>query len=129
MVVDTSAILAILHNEPERRRFTEAIEAAAVVRMSAATFVEASLVVESRFGADGLRDLDRLLELAEVEITSLDVRQARAARDAFSRYGRGRHPAGLNFGDCLSYALARVLGEPLLCKGGDFPLTDIAVTS
>ena len=97
--------------------------------MSAATFVEASLVVESRFGADGLRDLDRLLELAEVEITSLDVRQARAARDAFSRYGRGRHPAGLNFGDCLSYALARVLGEPLLCKGGDFPLTDIAVTS
>ena len=125
MILDTSAVLAILQDEPERRRFNEAIEAAAVVRISAATLVEASMVVEARFGAEGLRAFDRLLELASVETEAFDLVQARAARDAFSRYGKGRHPAGLNLGDCFSYALARVLGEPLLYKGEDFVLTDV----
>jgi ribonuclease VapC len=125
MILDTSSILAILNNEPERRRFNEAIETAAVVRISAPTYVEASVVVEARFGAEGMRDFDRLLELASVQIESFDSVQAKAARDGFSRYGKGRHPAGLNLGDCFSYALARVVGEPLLFKGEDFSQTDI----
>jgi ribonuclease VapC len=123
MVIDTSALLAILQDEPERRKFNEAIEMADSRRMSAVTFVESSMVVESRFGAEGVRDLDRLIERAEVEI--VDVQQARTAREAFARFGKGRHAAGLNFGDCFSYALARVLGEPLLFKGEDFGRTDV----
>jgi ribonuclease VapC len=125
MILDTSALLAILQDEPERRTFNEAIEDAAVVRISAPTYVESSVVIEARFGAEGLRDLDRLLELASVEIVSFDAVQARAARDGFSRYGKGRHPASLNLGDCFSYALARVLGETLLYKGEDFDRTDV----
>lgn len=93
--------------------------------MSVATFVETSIVIESRYGAEGLRDLDLLLERAGLELVPVDVEQARAARAAYSRYGKGRHPAALNFGDCFSYALARVLGEPLLFKGGDFSQTDL----
>jgi ribonuclease VapC len=125
MIIDTSAFVAILQNEPERRRFNEAIEMADSRRVSAATFVEASIVVESRFGAEGPRALDRFIERAEIEITPVDVEQARVARDAFLRFGKGRHVAGLNFGDCFSYALARVLGEPLLYKGEDFARTDL----
>jgi ribonuclease VapC len=125
MVIDTSALLAILQDEPERRKFNEAIEMADSRRMSAVTFVESSMVVESRFGAEGVRDLDRLIERAEVEIVPVDVQQARTAREAFARFGKGRHAAGLNFGDCFSYALARVLGEPLLFKGEDFGRTDV----
>jgi ribonuclease VapC len=125
MVIDTSALLAILQDEPERRKFNEAIEMADSRRMSAATFVESSMVVESRFGAEGVRDLDRLIERAEVEIVPVDVQQARTTREAFARFGKGRHAAGLNFGDCFSYALARVLGEPLLFKGEDFGRTDV----
>jgi ribonuclease VapC len=124
MVIDTSALLAILQDEPERRRFNEAMETAEARRVSAATFVECSIVIESRFGAEGLRDLDRLLKRAEVAIAPVDVQQARAAREAFARYGKGRHAAGLNFGDCFSYALASVLGEPLLFKAEDFARTD-----
>jgi ribonuclease VapC len=126
MVVDTSALLAILEDEPERRNFNGAIEVADSRRMSAVTFVESSMVIESRFGAEGVRDLDRLIERAEVEIVPVDVEQARTAREAFARFGKGRHAAGLNFGDCFSYALARVLGEPLLFKGEDFGRTDVA---
>jgi ribonuclease VapC len=85
MVIDTSALLAILQDEPERRRFNEAIEMAEARRVSAATFVECSIVIESRFGAEGLRDLDRLLERAEIAIVPVDVRQARVAREAFAR--------------------------------------------
>ncbi len=125
MVVDTSALLAILQDEPERRQFNEAIEMADSRRMSAVTFVESSMVVESRFGAEGVRDLDQLIERAEIEIVPVDIPQARTAREAFARFGRGRHAAGLNFGDCFSYALARVLGEPLLFKGEDFGRTDV----
>jgi ribonuclease VapC len=125
MVVDTSALLAILQDEPQRRNCNEAIEMADSRRMSAVTFVESSMVIESRFGAEGLRDLDRLIERAEIEIVPVDVEQARTAREAFARFGKGRHAAGLNFGDCFSYALARALGEPLLFKGVDFGRTDV----
>ena len=125
MVVDTSALLAILLDEPERRAFNEAIDAAESRVMSAATFVEVSIVIESRFGAEGLRDLDLFIERAGIELAAVDAEQAHAARRAFSRFGKGRHRAGLNYGDCFPYALATVLGEPLLYKGDDFPHTDV----
>lgn len=125
MVIDTSALLAILQNEPERRTFNEALEAAATRVMSAASFVEVSMVVESRFGAEGLRELDLLIERADIEIAPVDAQQAHVARRAFSQFGKGRHEAGLNFGDCFAYALATVRGEPLLYKGEDFPKTDV----
>jgi ribonuclease VapC len=125
MVLDTSAVLAILLDEPERRTFNEAIEAADARRMSAATFVEVSIVLEARYGAEGLRDFDLLADRAGLEIVPVDLEQAQAARRAFSRFGKGRHPAGLNYGDCFAYALATVLGEPLLYKGEDFRQTDV----
>jgi ribonuclease VapC len=125
MVIDTSALLAILFDEPERRAFNEAIDAAESRVMSAATFVELSIVIESRVGAEGLRDLDLFIERAGIELATVDAEQAHAARRAFSRFGKGRHRAGLNYGDCFSYALATVLGEPLLYKGDDFPHTDV----
>jgi len=125
MVIDTSALLAVLQDEPERRRFNESIELADSRLMSAATFVEISIVTESRFGTEGLRDLDRFIERADIELVPVDVAQARVAREAFSRFGKGRHAAGLNFGDCFAYALARALGEPLLFKGEDFSRTDV----
>ncbi len=125
MVVDTSALLAILQNEPERRSLNEALEAADARRISAATFVEVSIVMEARHGAAGQRDLDLFLERAAIEIVEVDVGQAREARRAFARFGKGRHPAGLNFGDCFAYALAVRLGEPLLFKGDDFSKTDV----
>lgn len=125
MVVDTSALLAILQDEPERRPFAEALEAADARLISVATLVETSILVESRYGAEGLRDLDLLLERAGIEAVPVDLEQAREARSAWSRFGKGRHPAGLDFGDCFSYALARVLGEPLLYKGEDFSRTDV----
>jgi ribonuclease VapC len=126
MVIDTSALLAILQDEPERRRFTEAIEAAEARSISAATFVETSIVIEARYGADGLRDLDALIATAAITLVSVDADQAQIARTAFSRFGKGRHPAGLNYGDCFSSALAKALGEPLLYKGSDFAHTDLA---
>lgn len=125
MIVDTSALLAIPQDEPERRRFNEAIEMADARRLSAATFVEASIVVEARFGAEGQRALGRLIEISGMEIVPVDVEQARAAREAYVRFGKGRHAAGLDFGDCFSYALASVLREPLLFKGDDFERTDV----
>jgi ribonuclease VapC len=127
MVIDTSAIVAILQREPERRAFIEAIEGAAAVRISVATLVEASLVIESRYGGEGLADLDRFIAHAGIEIVPVDSEQGQWARRAFSRFGKGRHPAGLNFGDCFSYAAAMVLGEPLLCKGDAFARTDVPV--
>jgi ribonuclease VapC len=125
MVFDTSALLAILFDEPERRAFTEAIEATEVRLLSAASFVEASMILEARHGAEGVRALDRLLAAANVEIIAVDLPQAHAAREAFRQFGKGRHPAGLNFGDCFSCALAKGRSEPLLFKGGDFSQTDI----
>ena len=125
MVIDTSALLAILHDEPERRAFNEAIEAADTRAMSMANFVEASIVIESRYGAEGIRDLDLFIERAAIELVDVTLAQGHAARRAFARYGKGRHPAGLNFGDCFAYAWAIDRGEPLLFKGGDFDQTDV----
>ena len=125
MVIDTSALLAILQDEPERRAFNEAIEAADGRAMSMANFVEASIVIECRYGAEGVRDLDLFLERAAIELVDVTLAQGHAARRAFARYGKGRHTAGLNFGDCFSYALAAERGEPLLFKGADFSKTDI----
>jgi ribonuclease VapC len=125
MVIDTSAILAILQRESERRPFLEAIEQAGFVRMSVASFVESSIVIEARYGSEGLHDLDRFLSRAGVEMIPVDTEQGQFARSAFSRFGKGRHRAGLNYGDCFSYAAAIALGEPLLCKGDDFIHTDV----
>ncbi len=125
MVIDTSALLAILQDEPERRVFSEAIENAGSCSMSVGNLLETSLVIESRFGAEGLRDLDQLVGKARIELVPVDLEQLGIARRAFSRFGKGRHPAALNFGDCFAYALARALGEPLLYKGDDFTRTDI----
>ena len=125
MVIDTSALLAILLNEKERRTYNEAIEAAASRIMSVANYVEVSIVIESRFGAEGLRDLELFIERAGIEIAEVDLEQGRLACQAFSRFGKGRHPAGLNYGDCFAYALAVARGESLLYKGEDFARTGV----
>lgn len=125
MVIDTSAIIAILTGEPEQQAFNEALERAGSCVMSAASFVEASLVIESSRGYDGLRDLDLFLASAAIEVVPVDLEQAYMAREAFRRYGKGRHSAALNYGDCFSYALAKTTGLPLLFKGKDFSATDI----
>lgn len=125
MVIDPSALLAILQDEPERRAFNEAIEAASDRRLSTASFLELSIVMEARLGAEGIRNLDLFLATAGIELVAFDVDQARIAREALRRFGKGQHPAGLNLGDCFSYALARAKDEPLLFKGNDFTQTDV----
>jgi ribonuclease VapC len=127
MVIDTSAVVAILFDEPESPVIRRAIEDDPVRLMSTASFVEAAMVIETRFGEAGGRELDLLLHTARIELIPVDREQAELARDAFRHFGKGRHRAGLNFGDCFSYALARVSGERLLFKGDDFPHTDVAV--
>ena len=127
MVIDTSAVLAILQDESERRSFNEAIEAAETRRISVVTLVECAMVIETRYGPDGVRALDLFISKAGIELVPVDVEQAHAARRAFNTFGKGRHPAGLNFGDCFVYALARVAGEALLFKGSDFSRTDLEV--
>ena len=127
MVIDSSAIIAILKREPEGRLLIQTIEAADSARMSVASFVETSMVIESLFGAEGLRDLDRFLARAEITLVAVDSEQGQIARGAFSRFGKGRHRAALNYGDCFSYALAAMLCEPLLCKGNDFVHTDLTL--
>lgn len=124
MVIDCSALLAILQDEPERRRFNEAIEAAAERLLSVATFLEVCIVIDARFGPPGLHHVDLFLDRADIELVDVDAAQARIARDAYSRFGKDRHPAGLNFGDCFSYALANTRRLPLLFKGEDFARTD-----
>lgn len=125
MVIDTSALVAIMQGEPERRAFLEAIEAADSRRLSVATFVEISIVLESRHGAEGTHDLDRFIAYAGIEVVPVDAEQGEVARVAFRRFGKGRHRASLNFGDCFSYALAMLFGKPLLCKGDDFRHSDV----
>ena len=125
MVIDTSAVIACLLSEPERRSFVEAIEADPVRLISVVGVVEASFVILGRKPAGGLADLQAFLDEGEIERIAVDVRQADIAVEAFRRFGRGRHPARLNIGDCFAYALAKATGEPLLFKGGDFAQTDI----
>ena len=125
MVIDPSAVLAILQNEPERAAFNAAIAAAEQRRLSAASLVELSIVMEARFGIEGQNDLDLFLATANIVIVPFNADQAQIARSAFSRFGKGRHPAGLNLSDCYSYALAQFCAAPLLFKGHDFGLTDV----
>lgn len=125
MVIDTSALIAILQDESERRSFNEAIEAADGCVLSVVSFVEASMIIESRYGPDGTRALDLFIAKAKIGLVEVDADQAHVARGAFRDYGKGRHPAGLDFGDCFAYALAKTLDEPLLFKGRDFSLTDV----
>lgn len=126
MVLDTSALIAMLSGEPEAPAFEAAVEADPVRLMSTASLLEASIVVESRYGEFGGRELDLWLHRAQVDLIAVDTEQAEIARAAYRAYGKGRHAAGLNYGDCFAYALSRVSGEPLLYKGADFSATDIA---
>jgi ribonuclease VapC len=125
MVIDTSAILAILLAEPEAERFAKAIDSAEACYASAASFLEAAIVIDSRGDAIASRELDRFFRRAAIEIVPLTFEQAQIARQAYRDFGKRRHPAGLNFGDCLSYALAKAMDETLLFKGDDFTRTDI----
>jgi ribonuclease VapC len=125
MVIDTSAIMAILLFEAEARSFADAIMTAAARRVSTGTLLELEIVANVRRGRIGLPDVDDFLEKAQIEIVPFDREQARFARGAYRRYGRGNHRAGLNFGDCFAYALAKATGEPLLFKGADFAHTDV----
>lgn len=127
MVIDSSALIAILRNEPERDAFERAIRADRVRLISAVTKLEAGMVAVGLRGEAGANDLDRLLTRISAIIIPFDDRQADIAREAFARFGKGRHKAGLNFGDCAAYALAALEAEPLLCKGADFAATDIEV--
>lgn len=128
MVIDTSALVAMLLNEPEAEALEVAVAEDPVRLMSAASLLEAAIVLEARYGDEGGAHLDLWLHKAGVEIVAVDADQADIARRAWRRYGKGRHQAGLNFGDCFSYALAVTRRERLIVKGGDFALTDIART-
>jgi ribonuclease VapC len=126
MVLDTSALLALLLDEPEAEDFRAAVEDDTTRLVSAATLLETALVIEARKGEPGGRELDALVQKAEVVVVPVEAEHVSEARRAYRRFGKGRHPAGLNFGDVFAYALARISGEPLLFKGDDFSQTDIA---
>ena len=125
MIIDSSAILTILFAEPDAAVFAKAMSEADACKISAATFVEVAVVVEAQTQDRGSRQLDAFLRRAGFVIEPVTEGQAHLARQAYSDFGKGRHPAGLNFGDCFSYALAKASGEALLFKGGDFSKTDI----
>lgn len=126
MILDTSAVVAILRREPEAQRFSELVEQDAAPKMSAATYLEAGIVMDAARDAVISRQLDQFLRIAEVDVRPVTMEQARLAREAYRDFGRGSgHPARLNFGDCFAYALAKDTGEPLLFKGADFGETDI----
>ena len=125
MIIDTSAILAILFEEPEGDHFLSAITAASSRRISAATLLETTIVLESRSGSAAGHELDAFLSRAQIELEPVTPEHAQTARQAWRRFGKGNHPAGLNFGDCFAYALATATREPLLFKGRNFELTDI----
>ena len=127
MVLDTSALFALLTGEPEAPQMAEAIEADPVRLVSAATLVEIGVVVEARLGDAGTRELDTLLHEVRADIVPTTAEHAESARHGFREYGKGRHAAALNFGDLFAYALAVVSGEALLFKGTDFERTDVAV--
>ena len=127
MIVDSSALVAILTEEPEAEHFIRLIFSSSPARISVATFVEISIVVEGKLGDAGVRMLDSLVQRTNLTMEAVSVEQAYIARQAWSTYGKGRHPASLNFGDTFTYALAKTTGEAVLCKGTDFARTDIPV--
>jgi len=126
MIIDASALVAILRDEPDARTFAEAIEAASGRRISAATYVEVGAVIDGARDPVASRRVDELLQAAHIVISPVTEDQARIARDAYRDFGKGTgHPARLNFGDCFAYALAKVSREPLLFSGVDFSRTDV----
>jgi ribonuclease VapC len=125
MVIDTSAVLAILLAEDDAGHYARAIEEHEDCRMSAASYLEAALVIDGRGDALASREFDLFFRRAGIVVEPVTLEQARMAREAYRDFGKGRHPAGLNFGDCLSYALAKHLDQPLLFKGDDFTRTDV----
>jgi len=127
MVIDTSVVAALLFGEPEAEAFAAAIDADPVRLMSSASVLEAGLVIGSELGEAGERELDLLLARSGISVVAFNEEQLPLARDAWRRFGKGRHPAALNFGDCFSYALSKATGEPLLFKGRDFSRTDVSV--
>lgn len=129
MVIDTSAILAIFLGEPERQAFLELLRQANRRLLSAGNALETAIVLEARRGASVIRELDLFIYRTRVDIVSVDAEQVEVARVAWRMYGKSHHPAGLNFGDCFAYALARTSGEALLAKGTDFSRTDILMCS
>jgi len=124
MVIDTSAILAVLLDEDDSPAIRRAIEGDPNRLLSAASLLETAIVIESRFGEPGGRELDLFLYRSGIEIAPVDRDQVEIAREGFRRFGKGRHPASLNFGDCFTYALSRMRGEPICFKGTDFSKTD-----
>jgi ribonuclease VapC len=125
MIVDISAPTAILYREPEVANFVEIIHEAEILRISVANYVELSMVVERQLGPDGMRQAEAFMRRAGIVIEPVTLEHGELARQAFLDFGKGRHKAGLNFGDCFAYALAKAFGEPLLYKGNDFAQTDI----
>lgn len=125
MIVDTSAILAILFEEDDAELYARALTQADSCRVSAANFVEAAIVIDAQTKDKGSRQFDAFFRRAAIAIEPVNEEQAHIARQAYADFGKGRHPAGLNFGDCFAYALAKLTGEPLLFKGKDFKKTDI----
>ena len=125
MVIDSSAFVAIVAGEPERAPFSQAIVSQPIRLASAATLLETTMVVLGRKGEPGVTELHAFIGQTGVETAPFSAEQLDLAVDAFRRFGKGRHPAGLNFGDCFAYALAKATGEPLLFKGDDFSQTDI----
>jgi ribonuclease VapC len=127
MILDTSAIVAVVFREPEEGEFLQKIGGSPSVGIGAPTLGETAIVLAARLGREGLQLLSLLVHRAGVIIVPFDAEHSQVAADAWLRYGRGHHPAALNFGDCLAYATARLAGHPLLCKGDDFPKTDLAL--
>ena len=125
MVIDSSALVAILLGEPETEIFARLIMDDTKRLVGSFTFLETSIVIEAKKGESGGRELDLLMHRAGMEIIAMDAEQSELARYAWRNYGKGRHPAGLNIGDCCSYALSKYSGEPLLFKGNDFSKTDV----
>jgi ribonuclease VapC len=129
MIIDTSVLLTILFDEPERRHFNELIASISPRRISSGTYLETAIVLQCRYGKQALLDLKLFLSAAVIEVAEFDPEQAEIAAKAYAEFGKGKHPAGLNYGDCFSYALSKHTLEPLLFKGDDFRKTDVeAVT-
>ena len=129
MILDTSALVAVLFGEPEADAFTRLIHDADRCLISAGSFLELSIVLERQTGPEVTRQCDMFFRRAGIVIEPFTVEQAHIARQAFHDFGKGRHRAGLNFGDCFAYALSKVTGEPLLFKGNDFRKTDVATAA
>jgi ribonuclease VapC len=125
LIIDSSAILAIVLLEPDEPKMLSAVMAATAIRMSAANWLETSIIVDSRQNRKVAAKFDAIITDLNIEIAAVSKEQAVIARDAYRRFGRGRHPAKLNYGDCFAYALALTTGEPLLFKGNDFSQTDV----